>query len=578
MGNEHAIQTHAYAGPRLGRARHRAFLALGGGVAGVLLAYALKIDHPSALYAAAISLAGVSLAIPGIGGRTMLVLAVVCIGAGRMGAALAPPADHLVHRLNALPIDDAGVRRGLVSLDAIVTHALGDPDVGLARYERGVFQSDRTTMLGKAIAVDLGSGPLPTRGRVRISVAESIDDAPELLPGSIVRVTGWMRPPSDAMNPGPPRPPRAPVCTIDTDGWALVAEVSPQRSSLGTELAPLRRLQHRLQSGARSVLGLDDPQTQTDPARALLAALVLGQRDPGYDDAYEPFRRVGLAHLLAISGQHLAILAAATAWVLRASGPGWRVEAIGVAMAVGMLLVIVPARTPIVRAGVMVLALLLARALGRRHDPLAVLAWTALGIMLWDPYQVFGLGYQLSFGLVAAGRGRTSPADLAARCASRWWFGSSSLQRDHHVLAGQLALDRLAHGPARTTDDSRHDHHDAACGPAARRRIRVVAHRDRCATAGRAVVGHVAMDREPEPGCRALVRELAVLQHRVSCRERRAGDRQHDRRGCGGASGSTHAMEPRAGDRCPGVMDGSGSLAFVGPAAGALADQHPGHR
>ncbi|MEO1278824.1 MAG: ComEC/Rec2 family competence protein, partial [Planctomycetota bacterium] len=328
--------------------------------------------------------------------------AIACIGAGRTGSALAPPADHLVHRLGVLPIDDAGAQRGLVSLEAVITHAPVDPDVGLARYERGVFQGARTTMLGKALAIDLGDGLVPTRGRVRIRASESIDDVPGITPGSVVRITGWMRPPRESMNPSPPRLPRAPVCNIDTDGWALVSNATPTKRSIESLLAPLRRVQHRVQSGARVVLGLDDPQAQTDPARSLLAALVLGQRDPGYDEAYEPFRRVGLAHLLAISGLHLAILAAAAAWVLRAIGPGWRVEAIGVAIAVGLLLVIVPARTPIVRAGVMVLALLAARALGRRHDPLAVLAWTALGIALWDPYQIFDLGYQLSFGLVAA--------------------------------------------------------------------------------------------------------------------------------------------------------------------------------
>ncbi|NRA57002.1 MAG: ComEC/Rec2 family competence protein [Phycisphaerales bacterium] len=402
MGDEPAIQPYSPGEPRTGRARHRAFLAFGGGVAGVLLAHAIELDHPTLVYSLAIALAGASLVIPGTSGRAVLVLAIACIGAGRMGSALAPPADHLVHRLGALPIDDAGARRGLVSLEAVITHAPVDPDIGLSRYERGVFQGARTTMLGKALAIDRGDGLVPTRGRIRIRVSESIDDAPGITPGSVVRITGWMRPPREAMNPGPPRPPRAPVCNIDTDGWALVSEATLTKRSVESMLAPLRRVQHRLQSGARVVLGLDDPQAQTDPARSLLAALVLGQRDPGYDEAYEPFRRVGLAHLLAISGLHLAILAAAAAWVLRAIGPGWRVEAIGVAIAVGLLLVIVPARTPIVRAGVMVLALLAARALGRRHDPLAVLAWTALGIALWDPYQIFDLGYQLSFGLVAA--------------------------------------------------------------------------------------------------------------------------------------------------------------------------------
>lgn len=406
MGDQQANQ-HGTATPaRPSRARHRAFLALAATVAGVLIAQAFSLDHPHIFYAAAVALAGVSLVAPGLVGRSLLVLALVCIGAGRMGSALAPPADHLLHQLSALRIDDAGRQRGLVRLHAVITHPAVDPDVGLVAYERGVFRGDRTVLLAKAVAIDLGQGPVPTQGRVRVRVADAIEDAsplaPDITPGSFVRITGWMSPPTEPMNPGPSRAPRAPTCGIDTDGWGLVVPSELPPRSVERLLAPLRRGQHVLQGGARAVLGLDDPEAQTDPARALLAALVLGQRDHGYDEAYDPFRRVGLAHLLAISGLHLAILAAAAAWVLRAIGPGWRVEAFGIAIAVGLLLVIVPARTPIVRAGVMVLALLGARALGRRHDPLAVLAWTALGIALWNPYQVFDLGYQLSFGLVAA--------------------------------------------------------------------------------------------------------------------------------------------------------------------------------
>lgn len=377
-------------------------LALSAGLGGVLLAQVANLDHPALLYTLAIALSGLSLAIRGHAGRAVLLVAIACVGAGRMAAELSPPADHLVHRLSALPPDDAGRQRGLVRLTAMVTDAAINPDIGLPRYERGVFQGERSVLLANALSLDMGRGFAPTRGRVRVSVSEGLDTAPSLVPGTPITITGWMRPPSEPMNPGPQRPPRAPICTIDTDGWALIAPATLPDRSLARITAPLRRTQHALQTGARRVLRLDEHNEHAHPARALLAALVLGQHDPGYDEAYDPFRRVGLAHLLAISGLHLAILAAAAAWVLRAIGPGWRVEAVGVAIAVVLLLVIVPARTPIVRAGVMVLALLGARALGRRHDPLAVLAWTALAIALWNPYQVFDLGYQLSFGLVAA--------------------------------------------------------------------------------------------------------------------------------------------------------------------------------
>lgn len=371
------------------------------GLAGIVLAREAGLDQPAPIFALAVVLAGIGIVVPGAAGRGLVVLAIISLGSARMALEQAPPADHLVHRLSALPPDDAGRRRAMAQVLAVVTHAPVDPNLGKDPWEMGVFQARQSVLLAQAVSMDLGNGHTPTRGLLRIRVSEALSRAPPLTPGTPILVSGWASPPAQAMNPGPSRTPRAPICTFETQNWALVSTAELPPGSWRAAWAPVQRWRYRLQHGARRVLGLDAQREEADPARALLAALVLGQHDPGFDQAYDPFRRVGLAHLLAISGLHLAILAGAAAWALRFVGPNWRVEALGVALAVATLLVIVPGRTPIVRAGVMVLALLAARALGRRHDALAILAWTALCIALVDPYQVFDLGYQLSFGLVA---------------------------------------------------------------------------------------------------------------------------------------------------------------------------------
>lgn len=141
--------------PARSPARTRALLALSAGLGGVLLAQLAGLDHPSLLYTLAVALSGASLATPGHAGRVVLLVAIACVGGGRMAAELAPPADHLVHRLSALPHDDAGRQRGLVRLTAVVTHSPINPDVGLPRYERGVFQGARSTLLADASSLDM---------------------------------------------------------------------------------------------------------------------------------------------------------------------------------------------------------------------------------------------------------------------------------------------------------------------------------------------------------------------------------------------------------------------------------------
>jgi len=383
--------TAADAGPRL-----RAVSALLACVAGIALARWSGWPAAGAAFSGAIVLGGLSLAVPGRLAVVALLGAVALLGSGRQAAHDAPPATHAAHKLALLPPDAAGARRALVRATGVVLTAAEDPHAGLPAWERGVFADDRSRLRLSLRTLDLGGGAADTRGVVTLVVEGPVGAAPEgLVPGAVVGVTGWMHARRQPANPRVGRhDPRAPL-VLRTAGWGLV-EVG--RSGWGL-VSELRRLRHRAQAGARGLLGLES--AGPDPSGAMLAALVLGQRDPGFERVYEPFRRVGVAHLLAISGLHLAILAAAAAWTLRAAGVGWRAEAVGVALAVAALLLLVPARTPIVRAGVMVLALLASRAVGRRHDPLAVLAWTASVVLMADPTQLTDLGFQLSFGLVA---------------------------------------------------------------------------------------------------------------------------------------------------------------------------------
>jgi competence protein ComEC len=52
-----------------------------------------------------------------------------------------------------------------------------------------------------------------------------------------------------------------------------------------------------------------------------------------------------------------------------------------------------------VRAGVIVLSMLLAGGIGRRYDRLTVLSWVGVGLIIWRPMDVSSLGYQLSMGI-----------------------------------------------------------------------------------------------------------------------------------------------------------------------------------
>ncbi len=153
---------------------------------------------------------------------------------------------------------------------------------------------------------------------------------------------------------------------------------------------PTFDLKTQLQRGVTVGLGTEQA--------ALLQAMTLGIRDD-LGDLRDTFSRSGLAHLLALSGLHVGILAGALTLVLTSLGR-WRypvimVLLVGFAFLVGL--------TPsIMRAVAMAVAALLFVWLGGG----SIEAWSTLGLaavvtLLFYPAYLFDLSFQLSYLAVA---------------------------------------------------------------------------------------------------------------------------------------------------------------------------------
>lgn len=221
-------------------------------------------------------------------------------------------------------------------------------------------------------------------------------------PGDSLRLSGQAFGVEAPTNPGQ-RDFRPRAHERDLAGRLLVPSIGlVERVDQGDWRARRIELQGALRDRASAWL---DSLNASDGARALLAAAVFGQTEGEYSRVRRSFARTGLAHLLAISGIHLVLLAWFTLLAARALLPGRRSEAMVVAIAVLVYMAIVPANPPVVRAGVMTLGFLAAEAFGRRYDPINVLAWTACLIVLLRPTDLTSVGFHLSFlavgGLIA---------------------------------------------------------------------------------------------------------------------------------------------------------------------------------
>ena len=263
------------------------------------------------------------------------------------------------------------------------------------------FDEPRTRVELALRAVVAASGARPLSGRVDLSVASGLPLP--LRPGDRLRATGLLLQPEPPSNPGQSDPRlwaamerHAGVLIVSSPD--LIHRLDDSRAPLArANQARLRALQW-LRDRAQHALALTDPS----PSRALLAALLLGRDEQGADDIRQTFARQGLAHILAISGFHLVVMAGAALVAVRLTGDRGRAEPAIVALLVLLYLLVLPALAPIIRSGVMVLALLAAESLGRRHDRRAVLAWTGVALLLWRPMDAFALGFQLTFGVTGA--------------------------------------------------------------------------------------------------------------------------------------------------------------------------------
>lgn len=136
--------------------------------------------------------------------------------------------------------------------------------------------------------------------------------------------------------------------------------------------------------------------------RALLAGVVLGSSQAIDQELQDAFRDSGLLHLMAVSGQNVAIIAAGViglAWLLAVPAAWARAAAILVVFAYALAVGWQPS---VVRATVAGVLVSLAWIASRPRDRWYALALGALVLLVWMPASVLEPGFQLSFAAVAA--------------------------------------------------------------------------------------------------------------------------------------------------------------------------------
>jgi competence protein ComEC len=177
-----------------------------------------------------------------------------------------------------------------------------------------------------------------------------------------------------------------------------------------------------IQGRAEEALGRGMPAREAELARGL----VLGEDDRIGPGTVEDFRRAGLSHLLAVSGQNVALLSLLAMPLLAAFGLPLRTRLVWVLAAIVIYVPLAGAGPSILRAGVMGGLSLLATLAGRRSSRLYALALAAVVTLAIDPGVATDVAWQLSFAAVLGILALAAPlgSAIAGRLGARGWRGA----------------------------------------------------------------------------------------------------------------------------------------------------------
>ncbi|MBP0481867.1 ComEC/Rec2 family competence protein [Sagittula salina] len=299
--------------------------------------------------------------------------------------------------LVALGFGLAGVRAHRVAGPVLDFRYYGAIEGRVVNIDRSASDAVRLT-LDRVVLEDMDFGRVPYRVRVSLHGEDNV--TPE--PGMVVILTGHLGRPGGAVEPGgfdfrrhawfqqlgAVGYTRSPVLMLEPPG--------PGLSVFKARLALSARVQRELPG----------------ETGAFAAAIMTGDRSGMGQEPLDALRASNLAHLLAISGLHMGLLAGFVFAALRLGlllvprvrhhWPVKKFAAFGALLASAGYLALSGGNVATERAFVMVAVALTALMLDRRALSLRSVAIAALMVLVWQPEALLGPGFQMSFAATVA--------------------------------------------------------------------------------------------------------------------------------------------------------------------------------
>lgn len=254
-------------------------------------------------------------------------------------------------------------------------------------------RSDPAKISGKATGINFAPERYTFRASTRfgpIRVIAPPGQVRELLPGQRIELTGRILSSRES---------RVAALVVTSGKISVVTEASRWASALAS-----------IRNGLRRASGDGD-------AGALIPGMVIGDTSKQSDDFKSDMKRVGLTHLVAVSGANFAIVSAFVLWMMQFIFRRMPARLLATAIALTAFIALVRPSPSVLRAAAMAAVALLAMRTHRRSDSLPALGFAIATVIFIDPWQARDPGFALS---VLATLGLLLIAPKITTYLSRW--------------------------------------------------------------------------------------------------------------------------------------------------------------
>jgi ComEC/Rec2-related protein len=263
--------------------------------------------------------------------------------------------------------------RGLISLSPVWAEGRLSADSSPAKngFRSYPLKVERFGLAGKGIYAELSYPRAGSRAGLRVLARAG----PEIDAGSLIRVRGYFA----ASAPG----------GAAVGGAALFAQ--PRDIMLIDRGGPVDRARSAVRNACRQAIARIGLRSA-----GLMQALILGVKDSLAPEEAEAFKAAGCSHILALSGEHLSVLAVIAIAGLRPLVGPVRAR-LGGALLASLFMWVAGPGPSLLRAVLMVWIGAIALALDRPQGWLTALSLAFLAMLPLDPAGARGLGFTLSY-------------------------------------------------------------------------------------------------------------------------------------------------------------------------------------